>query len=310
MRIPALPPKSSINGSTAEDSKFVQRRMRALQTFLEELARCPYMRSTEVFQSFLSTQSEAEWQACKEEADGVNMFQDTSVGCRQWQQDITARHDVPFTVDPNDVLKQLDQIERALKEISRRAAERVRRLQIEELECRNLRQTFQNLYNLEKDYDGRSVPVQVGSVRSFKGGEACSLWMEATTNFSETAAARASSEDDLLRGCLTFLTQEVVSMRELIHDREVAVKSMLRTQKRLDTFQAERNQGKTTTATESRLFGSPKDLDELLATVGKELNGKKMIVSYYSTALTWSEVDRFTKGRDEMLTRIHAELNS
>ena len=300
MLIAPLPPRgadslgTAADSSTKEDSKFVQRRMRTLSKFMDEVVSNPFLRGDEALLSFLSVQVDKEFEKAKAAASQTNMFNDSYAGCIAWR-DYILHNPAPDNMDRVvlDLRKQLDYLDKSYtallatsKKFSLKAGEYSR--EVDQLKA-SLGDVLTQEANIADDTKVEAANTygkeMVATITNLK--ESVEAWCGAT-------AQRPAIYENVVRPTLEFLLYRNMAFREMLEYRDLAKKELTAATKVLEGHRRTKEQGKDTIKS---MFGKGKDIDESIAEAEENVKGKETFLGVLTNALNWSEIFRFNEAR-------------
>ena len=295
MLIPPLPPRGADSMSTAagsstkEDSQFVQRRMRTLSKFLNDVVSNSYLRGDEAVKAFVSIQVDKDFEKAK-----VECMEATSVGWSAWRiykKSNAAPEDMDRVV--RALRQQLDMIERyynkalaVSKQFAFKAGDYARDIAV-------LKEAFAEVLAQESNLTDETKTECVNP----SGKEMVSTMnglKSAIEAWCGTASQRPPVYENVVRPTLEFLLYQAAAFREVLNFRDLAKQDHAAAVKVLEGHQKNKDSGKTET---SSLFGKKKDIDACISEAEDIVNIKKAHLDDVDSALNWCEIIRFNEMR-------------
>ena len=300
MLIPPLPPRgadsmsTAADSSTKQDSKFVQRRMRALAKFLSEVVANPFLRGDASVIQFLSNQVEKDFEKAKATTSQTNMFSDSYIGCVAWR-DYVLYNPAPDNMDRVvlDIRKQLDFLEKCYTSL----LASTKRFAIKAGE-------YSKEIALLKDSFGQVLTQEIIMSDSTKVEAANPYGQELTATISilkrslESWCGVTSQQPDvfenIVRPTLEYHLYQIIAFRELLDYRELAKRGLISAQKNLESHRRMQDQGKEVAKS---MFGKSKPIHDCITDGETDVKGKTTFLAVLSNALNWSEIFRFNEIR-------------
>jgi len=322
--VPSLPAKDLVGkaaGKTAAgfQSEFIRTRMRLLGIFLDQVVQVPFLRTDASLLAFLSAQSDAEWTTQKQISAGTTVLTDESPGCSRWKEEIS-KADLPVNVDRilAEMTQRLVPLGQTVQECANSSKELLDACKDYCMRMREMNTTFQSLANME------SALQQLGSFRgdasNQPGGITATTDMmligsEVFSNWAQVEEFRPTILNSVLYSALTYEFQQIQALQEMIESRNQAMRELVNTEKvlkrhqeQLDLMEKGNPMKSVNTASILNAFTSRGTLEADIAQDFTKIQIAQKKIDMISRALFFSEIERFNKTRQKMLSELMKQL--
>ena len=316
--IPSLPPKEmqgaafKSSSDVNPNSSFINARLQLLRYFIDELVRIPFVRGDPSLTAFLSCQDDKDFEAAKEQTAKLTVMTDQSEGLAAWRDGLAASSPQHWDRIVNDFKGQIEQVEKNAKLLRASVDSYIDCLGATAMSSGKVAATLAASARNEAEFCDKSKFEFTN-----KDGELGSLTAQghaaAFEGLHHGDLAQPDNFEYILRAGARFACNQVAAFRDFLKIREAQNAEVMKTTAQLDKHLEDQRNGKSVKA--GGFFGSMgmssgKSADEVIAACQADLDTKTQILNFMTSALEFSEIDRFNADRSRFNRQLLATVGA
>jgi len=305
--IPSLPGKDMVGATYKSSSEveakspFICARLLLLRFFTEGLVRLPFVRSDPAFVAFLSTQDEKEFGVLKEQTGSarLTLFNSQEEGAVSWREGVGSSSPQHWDRAINDFKLQVDSFEKDGKALLAAAGAAIEALGASAVCWGKLAEVCLDSARHEESF-GDSAKYEFANKATAEMFPAVCASAEAFGCLHKVSLCQPDNFEYSLRTAVKFYVNQVAAFREYLKIREVQNLEVMKHTARLDGLLNDQRNGKPITKGSMSMFSltaKKQTGEEILEECKQELEQKTAVLNLMTSALEYSEIDRFNSER-------------